>query len=126
MPMPECRCTRTFKPVCGVDGVTYKNECLATCKSVAVAHKGGCQPNRRLSATTYKPVCAKNGTTYKNIFQLKSINKELPYRTGPCPAKKDCICNKHYKPVCGVDGVTYGNTCEANCASMHVEKTGAC
>ncbi|EFJ52950.1 hypothetical protein VOLCADRAFT_54901 [Volvox carteri f. nagariensis] len=35
-------CRRTFKPVCGEDGRTYSNECVATCQDVQVARAGPC------------------------------------------------------------------------------------
>jgi hypothetical protein len=39
-----CFCLHAFKPVCGVDGVTYSNACEADCAGVEIEHEGICQP----------------------------------------------------------------------------------
>ena len=37
-----CSCRRNLHPVCGVDGNTYNNECLAKCGEIAVDCQGEC------------------------------------------------------------------------------------
>ena len=38
----DCVCPAIDAPVCGEDGVTYGNSCLAACEGVAVAQDGPC------------------------------------------------------------------------------------
>jgi hypothetical protein len=37
-------CLNTDAPICGCDGMTYRNECLATLVGASVRHDGACVP----------------------------------------------------------------------------------
>ncbi|MBU6160146.1 MAG: hypothetical protein KGO50_03425 [Myxococcales bacterium] len=97
-------CPRIYMPVCGVDGVTYGNDCLARVAHVEVASVGEC------------PVAPCNVDTDCREFEACVANVCQP----------DFGCIALWDPVCGTDGVTYGNECEATRAGVGVASRGEC
>ncbi|MCH7604479.1 hypothetical protein IID24_00555 [Patescibacteria group bacterium] len=60
-------CTLEYAPVCGADGKTYSNRCVAEKQSgVKVAHEGKCSEESKgvLNCLVYDPVCGEDGKTY--------------------------------------------------------------
>jgi hypothetical protein len=39
---PDCICTLIYKPVCGCNGKTYGNECVARCHNITQFKEGEC------------------------------------------------------------------------------------
>lgn len=38
----DCLCYQVYDPVCGCDGVTYGNDCVATCAGITRFKHGAC------------------------------------------------------------------------------------
>ncbi|XP_036359766.1 agrin isoform X5 [Octopus sinensis] len=110
-------CSEEFDPVCGMNGISYTNECklrLENCQKrsdVKVKHKGlcnGCENQR----CEFYAVCQSDGKNAKCV----------------CPS----ACVEVENKVCGTNRITYQNECELKVAScrdqklIEVESRGDC
>ena len=92
---PHCTCSREYRPVCGYNGRTYNNKCLADCDGIVTLEYLICRS-----------------------FYLTKINFQGIACKRRCPCKHVCDCSREYRPVCGVNDRTYSNKCLAKCAGI--------
>ncbi|GAQ87413.1 hypothetical protein KFL_003510070 [Klebsormidium nitens] len=109
-----CGCDNSTYQVCGQDGVTYQNACMAKCKGASYfpGPCGSCN-----CPTDWVPVCGSDNKTYINTCDAQCHGISGPYKKGECGAQtSSCGCSNDQNPVCGSDGKTYKNACLAKCA----------
>ncbi len=108
-------CSQQYDPVCGCDGVTYSNPCIAAQAGQSVAHEGSCTCGGASNKTcTQGFYCAYAAATCGDAF-----------REGVCAALP-VACSNVPGPVCGCNKKTYNNECAAAAAGQSVDHQGAC
>jgi len=120
--MGECKprpdaCDQVADPVCGCDGATYSNACMAHAAGVNVARKGACEGI--CGKAFYLPACKPT-----EVCDYQSCGAA----TGKCvpkPSPKDCLAMSG-PVVCGCDNKTYATDCERLLAGVALSHTGAC
>jgi hypothetical protein len=117
-----CLCPEVFDPVCGADGKTYPNACVARCAGVEVVHPGecsmpcrcngdcptgdvcrdgGCQPPCEIRCLTPDPVCGSDGRTYACGLEDAACHGVTVLHRGEC------------RPVCEQDAdCQVGSICQ--------------
>ena len=145
-------CNSIAENVCGCDGKTYLNACVAEVAGVKRFKKGACRNTDNnpdlidcVGQRITKPcnsipdnVCGCDGKTYLNQCAAEAAGVRR-FTKGACgntdnnPEANDCIgqgstrpCNSIPDNVCGCDGKTYLNACAAERAGVKRFVKGAC
>ena len=136
-------CAEGNARVCGVNGVTYGNECERARAGVALAYEGSCgrlchgmgdcpETFTCVALGSPRTACSDDVGCVGNCIAPEGL---------PCGSDGDCLpafrcdaekcalgcqCSPQYNPVCGDDARTYLNACVARCGRARIVKDGAC
>ncbi len=129
-PMPST-CTKDYSPVCGCDGRTYLNICVAHSHGVSPRQSGEC-PSAGVPGAPAGPVgsCGPGGAVAScatGSFCRYTEGQYCGEVSGPgeC-AEQPTVCTKEWAPVCGCDARNYSNDCVAHSHGVSIRHRGLC
>ena len=121
-PKPDA-CDADYTPVCGCDGQTYSNECVANAAGTGVVSDGECPDPAPIACGGIAGQTCKQGDycSYRPEDICGAADAQ-----GVCAPIEESACSAVFEPVCGCDGQTYSNACEAANAGTSVSSEGEC
>ncbi len=129
-PIPST-CTKDYSPICGCDGRTYLNICVAHSHGVSPRQSGEC-PTAGAVGVAAGPVgsCGPGGATETCATGLFCRYTEGQYcgevsGPGEC-TEQPTVCTKEWAPVCGCDARNYSNDCVAHSHGVSIRHRGLC
>ncbi len=119
-------CTDRLEPVCGCNGVIYRNDCWAAAGGSSVDFTLKAKPaiGRACTNTSDCPPFGRHPGRFTELYFCSHPAGKCNEQ-GIC-TKRPSSCPNLIAPVCGCDGKTYNNVCDAFSVGVDIQFAGKC